>query len=343
MRNDLTLRAIEIKLQGLATMSKYRNRLPQLQNALFVTDGGLETTLIFQDGIDLPFFAAFDLLKTASGVEVLKRYFESYVDIARRQGVGIVLETPTWRANPDWAAKLGYDAPRLADANRSGVGLLLEVRKLFETAKTPIVISGNLGPRGDGYRPESRMTSSEAAEYHGAQVRTFAETDADMIAAFTMNYVEEALGIAYAARDAQMPLALSFTLETDGRLPTGDSLAAAIARVDAETGAYPVYYMVNCAHPRTSCMSWRNWDHLLSASADCARMLLVAAMPSSMPAQISMQAIPTSWVLNTVRFAAACRRWQSWAVVAGQIIATSARSAQRSSAADRRATASACA
>jgi S-methylmethionine-dependent homocysteine/selenocysteine methylase len=230
-------------------MSKYRDRLPQLQNSLFVTDGGLETTLIYHEGMDLPFFAAFDLLKTAAGVDVLRRYFEVYVDVARRHGVGVVLETPTWRANPDWAEKLGYDEARLADANRSGVGLLLEVRKRFESAKTPIVISGNLGPRGDGYRPESRMTSSAAAEYHSAQIRTFAETDADMIAAFTMNYVEEALGIAHAARDSGMPLTLAFTLETDGRLPTGDSLAAAIARVDAETDAYPAYYMVNCAHP----------------------------------------------------------------------------------------------
>lgn len=230
-------------------MSKYRNRLPQLHDSLFVTDGGLETTLIFHDGIDLPFFAAFDLLKTPNGVAALHRYFEAYVEIALRKRVGVVLETPTWRANPDWGAKLGYDAPRLADANRSGVGLLLEVRKRFETATTPIVISGNIGPRGDGYRPEFRMSVNEAASYHGAQIRTFAETDADMVAAFTMNYVEEALGVAYAARDSQMPLALSFTLETDGRLPTGDSLAAAIARVEAQTEGYPAYYMVNCAHP----------------------------------------------------------------------------------------------
>ncbi len=230
-------------------MSKYRDRLPQLQDALFVTDGGLETTLIFHDGLDLPFFAAFDLLKTANGIAALHRYFETYVEIAHRHRVGVVLETPTWRANPDWGAKLGYDAARLADANHSAVGLLLEVRKRFEMPTSPVVVSGNIGPRGDGYRPESRMSVKEAADYHGAQIRTFAETDADMVAAFTMNYIEEALGIAFAARDAKMPLALSFTLETDGRLPTGDSLAAAIARVEAETDRYPAYYMVNCAHP----------------------------------------------------------------------------------------------
>jgi S-methylmethionine-dependent homocysteine/selenocysteine methylase len=230
-------------------VSKYRHRLPQLRNSLFLTDGGLETTLVFHEKIDLPYFAAFDLLKNEAGIAQLRRYFETYTGIALDRQVGIVLEAPTWRANPDWAAKLGYDEASLADANRTAIGLLLEVRAALETAATPIVISGNLGPRGDGYRPDARMSVSEAARYHGAQIRTFADTDADMVAAFTMNYVEEALGIAQAARAAGMPLAVSFTVETDGKLPSGQSLIEAIGRVDAETDEYPVYYLINCAHP----------------------------------------------------------------------------------------------
>lgn len=230
-------------------MSKYRYELPQLQNSLFLTDGGLETTLVFLDGRDLPYFAAFDLLRNEAGIERLREYFHLYTRIALEQRVGIVLEAPTWRANADWAAKLGYDAAALADANRLSIKLLLEVRQALETATTPIVISGNLGPRGDGYRADARMSVDEARRYHDAQIGTFAATDADMIGAFTMNYVEEAVGIALAARDAAMPLALSFTLETDGKLPSGQSLADAIERVDRESGAYPVYYMINCAHP----------------------------------------------------------------------------------------------
>lgn len=230
-------------------MSKYRHRLPQLRNSLFLTDGGLETTLVFHEKIELPYFAAFDLLRTEAGVATLRRYFEAYTRIALDRQVGIVLEAPTWRANPDWAAKLGYDPATLADANRTSVGLLLEVRAALETATTPIVISGNLGPRGDGYRADLRMSEAEAARYHRAQIDTFAATDADMIGAFTMNYVEEALGIAQAARAANMPLALSFTLETDGKLPSGQPLGEAIERVDSATDEYPVYYMINCAHP----------------------------------------------------------------------------------------------
>jgi S-methylmethionine-dependent homocysteine/selenocysteine methylase len=238
-------------------MSQYRHRLPQLQDSLFLTDGGLETTLVFHQGIELPCFAAFDLLKSPQGIETLREYFRSYIDIALRQKAGIVLEAPTWRANRDWAAKLGYDTQALADANRASVGLLLEMREELETDTTPIVVSGNIGPRGDGYQPSARMSVQQAADYHGEQIRVFAETDADMLGAFTMNYIEEAVGIAIAARDARMPLALSFTLETDGRLPSGDTLAHAIARVERESGAPPAYYMINCAHPT-------HFEHVLS-------------------------------------------------------------------------------
>jgi homocysteine S-methyltransferase len=230
-------------------MSKYRKRLPQLGDKLFLTDGGLETTLVFHEGINLPCFAAFDLLRTDEGLATLRRYFEQYAGVARDQEVGLVLETPTWRANPDWGMKMGYDAPALADANRCAVGLLLEVRQAFETRRTPIVISGNLGPRGDGYVAGDQMSAGEAATYHAPQIETFAGTDADMVAALTMTYPEEAIGIVQAARSARMPVSISFTTETDGRLPSGVSLGEAITRTDEATGGYAAYYMVNCAHP----------------------------------------------------------------------------------------------
>jgi homocysteine S-methyltransferase len=175
-------------------MSKYRQALPQLQEELFLTDGGIETTLIFHEGATLPYFASFVLLKDESGTALLRRYFERYAELARVEGLGLVLETPTWRANPDWAAKLGYDAPALAEANRRSVDLLLGIRRSFEAGSTRIVISGNLGPRGDGYDPGGQMSASKAQAYHASQIETLAATDADMIAAFTMNYVEEAVG-----------------------------------------------------------------------------------------------------------------------------------------------------
>ena len=228
-------------------MSKYRQRLPQLGDELFLTDGGLETTLIFHEAVALPFFAAFDLLQNDAGIAVLRRYFERYAAIALAQGTGLLLETPTWRANPDWAAKLGYDGRALAEANRRSVGLLLEMRSAFGGGK--LVISGNLGPRGDGYQVGARMSAAAAEAYHGPQIRVFAETDADMVAAFTMTYPEEAIGIVRAAEAVGMPVAISFTTETDGRLPSGEALDEAITRTDEATGGAPAYYMINCAHP----------------------------------------------------------------------------------------------
>lgn len=231
-------------------MSAYREHLPQLDDELFMTDGGMETTLIFHDGVDLPYFAAFDLLKDEAGIERLRAYYDRYAAIARQHGLGIVLESPTWRASADWGEKLGYDAVALADANRKAIGLLLEIRVARETHSTRVVISGNLGPRGDGYRADGRMSASQAQDYHATQIETFAQTDADMVAAFTLNYVEEAVGIARAAQLCAMPVAISFTLETDGRLPSGDTLRHAVEATDEATAGYPVYYMINCAHPR---------------------------------------------------------------------------------------------
>jgi S-methylmethionine-dependent homocysteine/selenocysteine methylase len=230
-------------------MTKYRQHLPQLDGTLFIADGGLETTLIFHEGIGLPYFAAFDLLNDETGVALLRRIYARYLDIARQYAMGIVLDTPTWRANPDWGEKLGYGAHRLAEANRKSVALLADYRQCEQDHAKPIVISGCIGPRGDGYRTDTRMSAARAYDYHAFQVDTFAQTQADMIAAYTLNYSDEAIGIVLAARMMAMPVAISFTVETNGRLPSGESLPAAIARVDDETDGYPLYYMLNCAHP----------------------------------------------------------------------------------------------
>lgn len=229
--------------------AKYREGLPQLSDRLFLTDGGMETTLIFQDGIDLPYFASFNLLATDEGTDQVRRYYARYIEMARGSGLGFVLESPTWRANRDWAAKLGYTRETLAAINRKAIEVMVEMRWQFETSRTPIVISGNIGPRGDGYVPGAMMTAREAQDYHAEQVGVFRDSPADLVSAFTLNYVNEAIGVVRAAQAAHMPVVISFTVETDGRLPTGQTLGDAIAQVDAETGNGPVYYMVNCAHP----------------------------------------------------------------------------------------------
>jgi S-methylmethionine-dependent homocysteine/selenocysteine methylase len=230
-------------------MSKYRNRLPQLSDRLFLTDGGLETTLIFHEGVDLPHFASFDLMKSKTGIAKLRAYYARYITMAKENGLGFVLEAHTWRANRDWAAKLGYSREQLAGANRACIALLADLRRQYEAPHSPIVISGNIGPRGDGYRIDNAMSAQEAADYHGEQIAVFRDSECDMVSAFTLNYVDEAIGVVRAAKKAEMPVVISFTVETDGKLPSGQALKDAIEQVDRETSNAPAYFMLNCAHP----------------------------------------------------------------------------------------------
>ena len=220
--------------------------LPQLQGEVTITDGGMETTLIFHHGVDLPHFASFDLLKNEAGRQLLRDYYASYVDLARELEVGLLLDTPTWRANRDWGAKLGYSEEELEQVNRDGVRLVEDLRT---DEGPPIVVSGCIGPRGDGYQASSRMTSDEATEYHTPQAETLASSGADMLSALTMTYAEEPIGVVHAAAATGLPVSISFTVETDGRLPSGQSLRDAIEHVDAETDGTTAYFMINCAHP----------------------------------------------------------------------------------------------
>jgi len=225
---------------------RYRDSLPQLDGGLFLTDGGIETVLIFHEGLELPDFAAFDLLKDEEGTKALRRYYEPYAALARDERLGFVLESPTWRASPRWATALGYSDQELDQLNRKAIALMEELREEYE-ADAPVVISGCVGPHDDGYRPTDALSADAAQDYHGTQIATFADTAADMITAITMTYAEEAVGVSRAASEAGLPTAISFTLETDGRLPSGQALGDAIQQVDAEAPA--AYYMINCAHP----------------------------------------------------------------------------------------------
>jgi homocysteine S-methyltransferase len=230
-------------------MSKYRKALPQLNGGVFLTDGGLETSLVFLEGVELRHFASFPLITTESGREKLRKYFGPYFELAKHKKVGFILDTPTWRASPDWAAKLGFSPDVLIAANRLSVDFLVRLRNDYAGHVEPLIINGVIGPRGDGYKVEKRMSVAEAEAYHSMQMKVFSESEADMVTAVTLNYVDEALGILQAAQTHKMPLVVSFTVETDGRLPSGESLREAIERVDRVSGNYPLYYMINCAHP----------------------------------------------------------------------------------------------
>ena len=227
----------------------YRDSLPQLDGQVLLTDGGMETTLIFLDGIDLPCFATFPLLERDEGREATRRYFAPYFETARRHDTGFVLEANTWRANPAWGAQLGYSLDDLAEANRRCIAFAEEIRGREEEPGRPIVISAPLGPEGDAYDPESYLTTDQSQAFHSWQVGILADTAADLITGLTVTYVEEAIGIVRAATAVGMPVVISFTVETDGRLPSGQPLAEAVEQVDSETDGVAAYFMINCAHP----------------------------------------------------------------------------------------------
>jgi homocysteine S-methyltransferase len=222
--------------------------LPRTSGPQFLTDGGLETTLVFHDGLDLPCFAAFPLVESDEGRSHLRAYFDPYLATAGQRGMGFILDTPTWRANPDWAQKLGYGPAALAEVNRQASSFAKSIRD-ERLGSGPILINGVIGPRGDGYQVGATMTADEATNYHGEQIRVFRAEGLDMVTGVTMTYAAEAIGIVNAGRTHGMPVVISFTVETDGRLPSGQPLGEAIAQTERETGSYPLYYAINCAHP----------------------------------------------------------------------------------------------
>jgi S-methylmethionine-dependent homocysteine/selenocysteine methylase len=226
----------------------------------WVTDGGLETDLLFQRGIDLPEFASFPLVRNPATAEVLASYYRDYAVIAQAAGAGLVLESPTWRANADWGRQLGYDATELDAVNREAVQLL---RRIAAGLDLPAVhIAGVVGPQGDGYIAAGRNADA-AAEYHAAQVSTLTDAGVDFVHAMTLSEPAEAIGVIRAARQSGATVAVSFTVETDGQLPDGTPLRDAVAQVDEV--AAPDWFGINCAHPThiRGALDGGEWQHRL--------------------------------------------------------------------------------
>lgn len=241
-------------------MPQYRHDLPQLGGALFLTDAGLETDLIFNHGIEIREFAAHTLLPMPEGRAALDRYLRGFLELARETGAGFILDSQTWKAHPHWSGALGQGPDELAEVNRDCIRFIAALRDDFAEGGRPIVLNGVVGPRGDAYAPESAVSTDEAESYHARQLGWLAGTEVDMVTALTFTQAGEAAGFARAAAAMGLPAVISFTTETDGRLPTGQPLGEAVEQVDAATDGSPAYYMVNCAHP----------DHFFQALGDSA-------------------------------------------------------------------------
>lgn len=223
--------------------------VPELDGAVLLTDSGIETDLIFNKGVDLPLFAAFVLADDPRGRQLLVDWHREHAETALAHGLGVSLDSATWRASQDWGDLLGYDATALDRVNRELVGMLHDIRAGLAAGDRPVRVGGTVGPRSDGYHPTLVMSAEEAEEYHAPQLRSFVAAGAERATVLTLGYVDEAVGIAAAAFDLDLPLLVGFTVETDGRLPDGTALGEAISAVDARTGASVAGFVVNCAHP----------------------------------------------------------------------------------------------
>src|SRR4029078_5846468 len=229
------------------------DRVPQ-----FIADGGIETHIIFNMGVELPHFSAFPLNDSAAGADVIRSYYRDYLPVAQAARRSFLFATDSWRASADWADRLRYDRTMLKQNNATSVALCAELADEFAAAGVASAIAGVIGPRRDAWQYDAGMTVAEGCDYHSTQVEAFAGTAATSLHAYTLTNTPEAIGIARAAERAGLPVVLSFTVETDGALPGGKSLGVAIAEVDEATGGYPAYYMINCAHPRHFARELRN-------------------------------------------------------------------------------------
>ena len=230
-------------------MARYRNALPQLSGEMYLNDAGLETDLIFNHGIEIFEFAAHTLLPNPQGREALGNYFRGFLSLAKEIGCGFILDSQTWKAHPHWANDLGVEADDLEQSNRDAIAFISALRDEYSSNTGPIVLNALIGPRGDAYAPKESIAIQEAKDYHTRQLRWLAKTEADMVTGLTLTQADEAIGMVQAAKELELPIVISFTVETDGNLPSGQSLASAIQDVDRATDSYAAYFMVNCAHP----------------------------------------------------------------------------------------------
>lgn len=232
-------------------MPIYNNATQDLMTdaRVFLTDGGFETSMLYHEGLDLPSFAACVILDSAAGRAAMTRYFSHYLGIAEAEGTGFILDTNSWRSGAHWGPELKRSAADMLRLSRDSVTFAKELRANWAARVSPILINGVVGPSGDGYAPETELDASLAQRLHASQIEVFADEGVDMVSAITLTHSGEAIGIARAAAVVGLPVVISFTVETDGKLPNGQSIAEAIAEVDRETDSAPIYYMINCAHP----------------------------------------------------------------------------------------------
>lgn len=230
-------------------VSDQRKTLPHETQDLFLTDGGTETWLMYKRGFELPEFSAFHLLNDPDATDAIRTYYQAFANVALELGTGFIFDSLTYRASRDWGVLLGYSVEDLKKMNQRCLSLYREIASETGLPEANCVYSGCIGPKGDAYKRNEGLTQDIAEEYHSEQIETFVSAGADIVTALTLNSTDEAIGIARAANSAGIPSVISFTLEKNRCLRSGETLAEAIGKVDSATGEAPASYMINCSHP----------------------------------------------------------------------------------------------
>ena len=222
----------------------------QKTGVLYRAEGGQETEIMYKFGYELPEFAMFTLLENPTAMREVRGMYERYLDVAVRHGFVPLMGGLDYRASSDWGSKLGYSTKGMADTQLQAIEFLREVAKPYVSQLPGILYAGVIGPRGDAYTLNRKMTASESEDYHSVQVAALRQAKVDVVSALTLNSVEEAIGICRAVKAAGLPLSLSFTLDSNSRLKSGPSIREAIETVDMEMGEdRPDFYGINCSHP----------------------------------------------------------------------------------------------
>jgi len=224
-----------------------------LAERTFLTFPGCETYLLYIQGFPLRDFCAFEVVYDDRAWQRLEdELLRPVADAAAARGFGLLADSFVWRASADYVTRLG--APGVAAVNQRAIervrAFITRWRAGSDAARAcPVLVTGDIGPRGDGYAATGAVSIGAAYDYHAAQVDVLARAGVDVLVPLTMTSLPETLGILRAAEIAKLPVLVSPTIEPDGKLPDGTPLGEFVATVDDATHGYPLAFMVNCVHP----------------------------------------------------------------------------------------------